>query len=53
MPSSPPCRPGQRHSRLINNICRAALLLGATENKQILDETDLKRVLFDLQQQPA
>lgn len=39
--------------RLINNICRAALLLGATENKQILDETDLKRVLFDLQHQPA
>jgi type II secretory pathway predicted ATPase ExeA len=39
--------------RLINNICRAALLLGATENKQILDEADLKRVLFDLQQQPA
>jgi type II secretory pathway predicted ATPase ExeA len=34
--------------RLINNICRAALLLGATENKQILDETDLKRVLLDL-----
>jgi type II secretory pathway predicted ATPase ExeA len=33
--------------RLINNICRAALLLGATENKQILDETDLKRVLLD------
>jgi type II secretory pathway predicted ATPase ExeA len=35
--------------RLINNICRAALLLAATEHKQILDETDLKRVLFDLQ----
>lgn len=34
--------------RLINNICRSALLLGATENKQILDETDLKRVLLDL-----
>lgn len=34
--------------RLINNICRAALLLGATEHKQILDETDLKRVLLDL-----
>ncbi len=33
--------------RLINNICRAALLLGATENKQILDETDFKRVLLD------
>lgn len=37
--------------RLINNICRSALLLGFTENKQILDETDLKRVLFDLNQQ--
>ena len=34
--------------RLINNICRAALLLDATENKQILDETDFKRVLLDL-----
>lgn len=39
--------------RLINNICRAALLLGATEGKHILDETDLKRVLFDLQQPPG
>jgi len=39
--------------RLINNICRAALLLGATEGKLILDETDLKRVLFDLQLSPA
>ncbi len=37
--------------RLINNICRAALLLGATENKQLLDETDLKRVLLDLKGQ--
>ena len=34
-------------SRQINNICRSALLLGATENKQILDETDLKRVIHD------
>ena len=39
--------------RLINNICRAALLLGATENKQILDEIDLKRVLLDLNGQLA
>jgi len=35
-------------ARHINNVCRAALLLGATENKKILDETDLKRVLLDL-----
>ena len=35
--------------RQINNLCRAALLLGATESKQILDETDLKRVLLDLE----
>jgi general secretion pathway protein A len=35
-------------ARLINNVCRAALLLGATESKKILDETDLKRVLLDL-----
>jgi general secretion pathway protein A len=34
--------------RQINNLCRSALLLGATENKQILDETDLKRVIHDL-----
>jgi len=33
--------------RQINNICRSALLLGATEHKQILDETDLKRVIHD------
>lgn len=33
--------------RRINNICRSALLLGATENKQILDEADLKRVIHD------
>lgn len=39
---------GARH---INNVCRAALLLGATENKQILDQTDLKRVLLDLDRQ--
>jgi type II secretory pathway predicted ATPase ExeA len=41
---------GARH---INNVCRAALLLGATENKKILDETDLKRVLLDLDRQLA
>ena len=35
-------------ARHINNLCRAALLLGATENKKILDETDFKRVLLDL-----
>lgn len=35
-------------ARQINNVCRAALLLGVTENKKILDETDLKRVLLDL-----
>lgn len=33
--------------RQINNLCRSALLLGATENKQILDEADLKRVIHD------
>jgi general secretion pathway protein A len=38
-------------ARHINNICRAALLLGATENKNVLDETDLKRVLLDLDRQ--
>jgi type II secretory pathway predicted ATPase ExeA len=36
-------------ARKINNVCRSALLLGATEGKQILDETDLKRVLLDLE----
>ena len=35
-------------ARQINNVCRAALLLGVTEHKKILDETDLKRVLLDL-----
>ena len=34
-------------ARQINNLCRAALLLGVTESKQILDETDLKRVIRD------
>jgi general secretion pathway protein A len=38
-------------ARKINNLCRAALLLGATEDKQILDETDLKRVILDLEGQ--
>jgi len=37
--------------RKINNICRSALLLGVTEGKQILDETDLKRVIHDLEGQ--
>ena len=36
-------------ARKINNVCRSALLLGATEHKQVLDETDLKRVLLDLE----
>ena len=40
-------------ARKINNLCRNALLLGVTENKQILDETDLKRVLLDLEGQIA
>ncbi len=39
---------GARH---INNLCLAALLLGATEDKKILDDTDLKRVLLDLDRQ--
>jgi len=34
-------------ARKINNLCRNALILGATENNQILDETDLKRVILD------
>ncbi len=40
-------------ARHINNVCRAALLLGATEHKKILDETDLKRVILDLDRQLA
>jgi len=36
-------------ARKINNLCRSALLLGASEGKQILDETDLKRVILDLE----
>jgi type II secretory pathway predicted ATPase ExeA len=38
-------------ARKINNVCRSALLLGVTEQKQILDETDLKRVILDLEGQ--
>jgi general secretion pathway protein A len=38
-------------ARRINNLCRNALLLGATEQKPILDETDLKRVIRDLEGQ--
>ena len=38
-------------ARKINNLCRTALLLGATEQKHILDETDLKRVILDLEGQ--
>ncbi|MFO7697406.1 MAG: AAA family ATPase [Anaerolineae bacterium] len=38
-------------ARRINNLCRNALLLGVTENKLILDETDLKRVILDLEGQ--
>lgn len=36
-------------ARRINNLCRSALLLGASERKQVLDETDLKRVILDLE----
>jgi general secretion pathway protein A len=38
-------------ARRINNLCRNALLLGVTEQKQVLDETDLKRVVLDLEGQ--
>ena len=38
-------------ARQINNLCRTALLLGATEQKSILDEMDLKRVIRDLEGQ--
>jgi type II secretory pathway predicted ATPase ExeA len=38
-------------ARKINNLCRTALMLGATEEKPILDETDLKRVIRDLEGQ--
>ena len=36
-------------ARKVNNLCRNALLLGASEKKPILDETDLKRVILDLE----
>ena len=38
-------------ARKIDNICRTALLLGASEQKTILDEADLKRVIRDLEGQ--
>ncbi len=38
-------------ARKINNLCRSALLLGASERKQVLDEADLKRVIRDLEGQ--
>lgn len=38
-------------ARKIINVCRNALLLGVTEQKQIPDETDLKRVLLVLEDQ--
>jgi len=38
-------------ARKINNLCRNSLLLGTTEKKTILDETDLKRVIRDLEGQ--
>jgi general secretion pathway protein A len=38
-------------ARKINNLCRNSLLLGTTEKKPILDETDLKRVIRDLEGQ--
>lgn len=38
-------------ARKINNLCHNALLLGATENKRVLDENHLKRVVLDLEGQ--
>ncbi|MCP4286990.1 MAG: AAA family ATPase [Gammaproteobacteria bacterium] len=35
--------------RLINNLCRISLLLGMMQRKEVLDESDLKRALNDLQ----
>lgn len=35
--------------RQINNLCRTSLLLGMMEQKEVLDESDLKRALNDLQ----
>lgn len=40
-------------ARKINNLCHNALLLGATENKRILDDSHLKRVILDLEGQVA
>ena len=34
-----------------NKVCCSALLLGVTEQKQVLDETDLRRVTHDLEGQ--
>jgi len=36
-------------ARQINNLCRISLLLGLMEQKEVLDESDLKRALNDLQ----
>ncbi|MCP4542904.1 MAG: AAA family ATPase [Chloroflexi bacterium] len=36
-------------ARQINNLCRISLLLGMMEQKEVLDESDLKRALNDLQ----
>jgi type II secretory pathway predicted ATPase ExeA len=36
-------------ARRINSLCRSALLLGASEGRQVLDEADLKRVTLDLE----
>jgi type II secretory pathway predicted ATPase ExeA len=36
-------------ARQINNLCRLSLLLGMMEQKEVLDEADLKRALNDLQ----
>jgi type II secretory pathway predicted ATPase ExeA len=38
-------------ARKINNLCHNALLLGATENKRVLDDGHLKRVILDLEGQ--
>jgi len=40
-------------ARKINNLCRNALLLGATEDKRVLDDSHLKRVILDLEGQVA
>ena len=40
-------------ARKINNLCHNALLLGATENKRVLDDSHLKRVILDLEGQVA